>query len=448
MLVTFKFNNCYSFKNQQVFSMIPGLMRTHNERIFRGKNHFRLNKFAAFFGSNGSGKSNFVKSLSAMKSIIIYGIETNKAQAFRYLENQNENTEFETELYLDQKMYSYGFTCNFKEKTIIDEWLVEVKPTNDEYLLKSEKGSKPWINEEFLKDEKISNRLQTYIDEVDENKNLLLLPKIVKSTANSEIKDQLLVFYNVFNYFYSKLNITTPNNYVSLNGIDLTDEKNLQRLADLLHKFDTGITKVIKVEVDESRFKEEIPAELYEDVMNDFQKDQTIVTSVVRSPSNFWIVKRTQDNSIVFDKVQFIHFGQNDKPFDLKDESDGTKRMFTLLDILLWDNDDTTFVVDELDRCLHPCLTRTFVNEFLQLAGKQDYKNQLIISTHESRLMNLKYLRRDEIWFVANEGLKGSKIYPFDQFNARYDKVIDEAYLSGRFGAIPDFENLTSGLEK
>ena len=32
-------------------------------------------------------------------------------------------------------------------------------------LLKNEKGSKPWINEEFLKDEKISNRLQTYIDE-------------------------------------------------------------------------------------------------------------------------------------------------------------------------------------------------------------------------------------------------------------------------------------------
>jgi len=62
--------------------------------------------------------------------------------------------------------------------------------------------------------------------------------------------------------------------------------------------------------------------------------------------------------------------------------------------------------------------------------------------------MKLKYLRRDEIWFVKNDGLKGSQIYPFDQFNERYDKEIEKAYLDGRFGAVPKFEEIHNGEEK
>jgi len=427
--------------------MIPGLMRKHSERIYRGKNHFRLNKFAAFFGSNGSGKSNFVKALMAMRDIVGVGVNASKVQAFRY-DEANNNTEFEVELYLGSKLFSYGFTCNLKNKTIVDEWLAEVKINEDEYLFKREKGKKIWISDKFFVNDKLKSRLSVYKDEVDESKNLLFLTKVVQSTLNSEFKKELSAFYEVYFFFVRKLNITTPLNLVSVNGVDLAENNNLKRLGELLHKFDTGITDVTKTEVSEAKFKEEVPAELYEEVTSKLQNDSTIKGLTIRSHSDFWVLKKAKDKNIIYSKVQFIHFGQVDKPFDLKDEADGTKRLFTLLDILMWNNDDTTFVVDELDRCLHPCLTRAFVNEFLKLAGASNYKNQLIISTHESRLMNLKYLRRDEIWFANNEGLKGSKIYPFDQFNERYDKVIDEAYLSGRFGAVPDFEALNDEVHR
>ena len=62
------------------------------------------------------------------------------------------------------------------------------------------------------------------------------------------------------------------------------------------------------------------------------------------------------------------------------------------------------FIIDELDRCLHPQLTVKFIQLFLEKA--KELNNQLIVTTHESRLLDFEILRRDEIWFVNKE--KGS----------------------------------------
>ena len=413
-------------------------MRTHAKRIYRGKNHFRLNKFAAFFGSNGSGKSNFDKALSKMAKIILFGIDTCDAKPFRFADESN--TSFEVELYLHETLYSYGFTCNLNERTITDEWLCEVKLNKDVFYLKRENGKSSFIHDRFLKKEEIRNRLSAYMAEADENNKLLLLPMIVRNTAKSNFQNELHPFYDVFDFFLSKLNLTSPQDFVSINAVDLTQQDNLKKFGDMLKRFDTGITSVIQTEVSEEKFRQEVPQGIYERIVSDFKSKDDLKTAIVRSASDFWVLKRLENNDVNFHKIQFIHYNQIDKPFDLKDESDGTKRLFTLLDILLWENDGTTFIVDEIDRCLHPCLTRQFIKEFLKLADQPNYRNQLIVSTHESKLMNLQFLRRDEIWFAENEGVKGSKIYPFDQYNERYDKVIEKAYLDGRFGAIPLFE--------
>ncbi|MDD6241083.1 MAG: ATP-binding protein [Eubacteriales bacterium] len=422
-------------------------MRTHLERVYRGRNHLRLNKFAAFYGSNGSGKSNFIKALSAMAKIVVFGITLSDAQPFRFLENKDEDTSFETELYLNDKLYSYGFTCNLNKKTIVDEWLVHVKPNEDVYLLKREPGKKSYINPTIFTSDEMKTRIGVYQEEADEADDILLLPRIVKNTRKAEFRDSLAPFVSVYDFFVEKLNITTPKEFVSVNGIDLTEDKNLDRLSSLLRLFDTGITKAVRTHSTEEDFKRDVLNGDF--LLSDFQKNPSLMTIAVRSDFCFWILKKNnKDNGIDFAKIQFVHFGKEDQLFDLKDESDGTRRLFVLLDILLWKNDGTTFVVDELDRCLHPNLTRTFVNEFLKLASDSSYRNQLIISTHESTLMKLKYLRRDEIWFVKNDGLKGSQIYPFDQFNERYDKEIEKAYLDGRFGAVPKFEEIHNGEEK
>ena len=120
--------------------------------------------------------------------------------------------------------------------------------------------------------------------------------------------------------------------------------------------------------------------------------------------------------------------------FDFDEESDGTIRILDLAEILLTDETNKVYFIDELDRCLHPQLTCQFIKEFLEHAKKSN--NQLIVTTHESRLLDLEILRRDEIWF-ADKKAGETSLYSLEEFCERFDKKIDKAYLDGRYGGIP-----------
>ena len=124
--------------------------------------------------------------------------------------------------------------------------------------------------------------------------------------------------------------------------------------------------------------------------------------------------------------------------FSFNEESDGTKRLFDLVDMLLIKDDDMLFVVDELERSLHPKLTQHFLKLFMEAHGED--RVQLIFTTHEDTIMDQELFRRDEIWFVERDGFNSSKIYSLDRFKERYDKKLSKAYLEGRYGAIPVFK--------
>ena len=139
----------------------------------------------------------------------------------------------------------------------------------------------------------------------------------------------------------------------------------------------------------------------------------------------------------LLDKLGLIHNKDIEEIFELKDESDGTKRLFDLIPLIEKFDGDNTIVIDEFDRSLHPKLTRKFVELFYSI---ENSKSQLVISTHESTLLNLELLRRDEIWFVEKDNAGASNISSLNQFKVRYDSKIEKAYLLGRYGAIPLFK--------
>lgn len=64
----------------------------------------------------------------------------------------------------------------------------------------------------------------------------------------------------------------------------------------------------------------------------------------------------------------------------------------------------------------------------------------MIITTHESNLMDLNILRRDEIWFAEKEKDNITSLYTLEKFKIRYDKVVSKNYLAGRYGAVPVFQ--------
>ena len=133
--------------------------------------------------------------------------------------------------------------------------------------------------------------------------------------------------------------------------------------------------------------------------------------------------------------------GRSAFDFSFVDESDGTKRLFDLVDMLLTDRPDTVFVVDELERSLHPKLTEHFLEMFME--AHEGVRMQLVFTTHEDTIMDQRLFRRDEIWFVERDADNASKIYSLDRFKERYDKKLSKAYLEGRYGAIPVFSQFS-----
>lgn len=86
---------------------------------------------------------------------------------------------------------------------------------------------------------------------------------------------------------------------------------------------------------------------------------------------------------------------------------------------------------------MHPLLTRHLI-EMVQDAAINTNHAQLIFTTHDTGLLDLTLLRRDQIWFAEkNEKTMQTDIYALTEFSPRKGENIAKGYLQGRYGAIP-----------
>ncbi len=127
-------------------------------------------------------------------------------------------------------------------------------------------------------------------------------------------------------------------------------------------------------------------------------------------------------------------------PFD--EESPGTRRLFALAYQIIMGLDLGMLVlIDALGAQLHPNITHAIVRLF-QHPKTNPNKAQLIFTTQESTLLQRNVLRRDQIWFTAKRDDGSTELYPLSDFRPRNDLAIDKAYLDGRFGAVPHLPDL------
>jgi AAA15 family ATPase/GTPase len=97
---------------------------------------------------------------------------------------------------------------------------------------------------------------------------------------------------------------------------------------------------------------------------------------------------------------------------------------------------EKVYVIDELDRKLHPLLSRLFVSTYLEQCGEEE-GGQLVFTTHDDNLLDLDLLRRDEIWFLEKDRFGASRLFSLNDLRVRPDLKINKGYLAGRFGGIP-----------
>ena len=66
----------------------------------------------------------------------------------------------------------------------------------------------------------------------------------------------------------------------------------------------------------------------------------------------------------------------------------------------------------------------------------------MIFNTHDTNLLKLNTLRRDQIWFTEKNTKTGeSDLYTLSDFSVRKTENIEKGYMLGRYGAVPFIKN-------
>lgn len=454
MLKRFNVKNVYSFATREdghseEFSMIAGKVRSKKEHIYDdGK--LKLLKFAAIYGANASGKSNLVKAMDLMSRIVLEGLPEGHTEKYCKTdpENKNKPSYFEIEIKIDEKYYAYGFEVILNQSRFISEWLVELYPDNTERELFSrdiEAGTYTFSGD--LNRKGLKERLEVYADDISDNGSVLFLSIMNQNKKNVYTRYKSATALNdVYLWIRDSFSIIYPNQPLSMYEY-LSQAEQTEEICKLISAFGTGITDFQIVDIDLETILQRLAPPSQKQVLRRLEEQQAIlrqsksVTSVnlaMRSRENFLIITLDRDDNIKCNTIEFTH-GKKGTLFALNEESDGTVRILDLLEILIA-GEGKTYVIDELDRCLHPMLSYKFVETFFKLAEKKNI--QLIATTHESRLMDFDLLRRDEIWFVEKKESGESDIYSLEEYNARFDKKIDKAYMEGRYGGVPIFSTI------
>lgn len=433
MLIGFKVKNFKSFKELQHFSMIAGKVR-NNENHITEINGKKVLKFSGMYGANGSGKSNFILAISIFQTIANKGVSSliNNLYYRGANSNKEENSYFEYELALSNKLYSYGFEVNIFKHEIVSEWLIDMTKNKEKIIFERDLKNKNYRSE--ILNKKYSN-YENCLSEMRFNINDLFLKEMNRRLLMSNNNDDYYFdILSVFKFLMYDTSIIRPSTH-KLFGMDYI--KNKEKIIKILKKLDINIVDIIEEPSDISMIDTKMSKLDFANFIDDFNNLSTRFKNLrctLRIENDLYTIKKEKEGF----KVSSLKFKHENcfNGFGAYEESDGTIRILELIDILLTNN--KLFLIDELDSSLHPLLVDGLLKIFLS-SNKQ---NQLIITTHEAKTLDFDLVRRDEIWFSEKDKNGMSKIYSLEEYKnvARFDKKIDKAYLEGRFGAIANID--------
>ena len=402
MILEFSITNFLSFKDKTTFSMLANNTKgLDNNYII--SNDRKILKTSVIYGANASGKSNIFKVLS---TVILMLRNSNNTNIFAKLpivpfkfskDSLTKPSEFEIKFIINNIRYVYGFKLDSQK-------------IYEEYLYYYPKGRETKIFDRI-------NDNYTYA-----KKDSKILKELVKKNASNKF---FLATSTNWNFEKTKLayDFLTNNIGVYFNIEDLKREafniyeKNDHKLKafvlDFLKKTDFNISdyKISKID---------IPPELLTNIPDFLKKD------TLEKPKAFQIL--------------FKHMGV-DNYLSFDEESMGTQMAFLLAPFISASlNEQKVLVIDELDKSLHPFLVQYIVNIFN--SKKSTNNSQLIFNTHDTNLLDLNILRRDQIWFTEKDNDNGeSTLYSLSDFAVRKLENIEKGYMLGKFGAVPFIKN-------
>jgi hypothetical protein len=432
MLIRFTVENFLSFNQRVDFNMLASDEASHAHHVvtYNGGQMRKLLRTSLLYGANASGKSNLIKAMAFARDFIVNGVDKHKnidIKPFKLQEDcVSKPARFEFEFYCMGKAYAYGFIL--EKHRVVGEWLFDLSQVEEISIFERREEQPTGFNYKHPIFDNLSDegkqRLKFEADGTRDN--LLFL------TNCQERK--IIRFDTIYKWFKETLVIIFPqpkNQFLTTFA-----QLNESFFNEILTFFDFGIKRIHIQRIDFEK-SQDIPIVLKEEIKAYFPYNEDKAQFVSFADSNYVIQKKhgvIQASKILAvkedDKQQEVHF-------ELFEESDGTRRIIDLIPMLiaLYQN-NAVVVIDELERSLHALLSRKLFELFLNNSVFKQSHSQLIATTHEVTLLDIKKLfRKDEIWFIEKDEKRQSVTYSLA--GAEVGKLnLVNGYLNGRFGAI------------
>lgn len=392
MLIQFSVENYLSIKDKVVLSLLSSRDNEHPEHLIADGNKNYL-KSAVIYGANASGKSNV---LNAFWFMVNYVLTSHNQQLHKTIarspfkfdpETPARPSSFEVIFTTEGVRYAYGFSVT--DKAVTEEYLYYY-PNGRQALIFERKNTKDF-------------RFTVDVDEQNTLKERTSANKLYLSVASNWSYAKVIPVLE----WFASCQIITKNSVADAYGIEAEQLKNddyRRVIASMLRVADLGIQAL--------QMRDSDPA-----------------------PS------QRSDIFANIDAIHTVHDANGNAcsyALNMAEESDGTNSYFKLIGVVKKALDlGTLLVADEMDAHLHPLLIKHLVSLF-DSTEFNPKGAQLIFTSHSTNLLDLDFLRRDQIWFTEkDEQTAATDLFSLYDFSIRKDTKVEKGYLIGRFGAIP-----------
>ena len=414
MVLEIRLTNFFSINEEVVLDMQAANLQTKESKDLLGNtfvcNDERILKTVAIYGANASGKSNVIKAIRACVQMIFES------------HNYNENTVF---AFTPFKFGGVGKPSKFYIRFIIEgvEYEYSFTLTNIEIITEElyfyPMGRRKLV---FARDErKGPDKKEIYEFRTAIRRPMDVAANTSKKTLFVSRASQMdrAVAKDVFRYFNERFIL----NYLGYNSYSI--ESLLNANKDLILK----VLRIADSDIVDIRSQHEL---------------RPLTTAVFDSQSNQLLSRDDIQKPQL--KITTFHRNNPEVPFDFySEESYGTQEFFhMMLTILNIIRGNKVLLIDEISSGLHVKLVEYILNLF-----HQSESAQLIFSTHNTNLLNMKKVRKDQVYFVNKRDDGSSDLYSlFDYKDFRETMDAEKAYLQGRFDAIPYIDESSDNLNE
>ena len=411
MLIYFKVGNFKSIKEPLILNFLASSISEHVESNVIKVDKQEILKSLLLYGHNASGKSKildafiFFKDFITNSAVTYQGDEKINVEPFRLSEEtEKKPSYFEACFILENVKYRYGFEVD--KQSVHKEWLLQSKATKEYPVFLRMKDDFEIHKNRFENAEGLEKRTR---------RNALFLS--VASQWNVTKAE------TINKWFASIFTVSGLTDNITFKSLTIELFSN-PRFAELIQKFiqraDLGIHAINIDDIPE------IPQLVREGVVYYASKNSSMGKAVLTLHRKY-----DSKKNIVGTETFLLD----------KDESEGTKKYFSLIGLILTALYENKLVVmDEFDARLHTLLSKAIIKLFN--SSKINTNGQLLVAGHDTALLDKNILRRDQIYFVEKDNFGATNTTSLVEYKPRKESPYDRNYLEGKYGAIPFIDDL------